>query len=169
LLSRSRPRGLHRGGRRRRRNPRQVHKDRRNQDAVEKHAALIAGVRHQQAKDPRAVLLRREAAALLGIGETALIQLERSGEVHSYLDVGVRRITAASAHDHMVRRAFASLDDDGVGLKRMPVNIFTAAERPKRPLSPRRRAALAAANERRRLEAQARREGAAKPPRQSAI
>jgi excisionase family DNA binding protein len=49
-----------------------------------------------------------EAARLLSLGISRVYQLMRSGELVSYRDGRLRRITMASVHDHMTRQLAAA-------------------------------------------------------------
>jgi hypothetical protein len=123
-----------------------------------KAAAIVADIRSQQARDPRVTVLRRDAMAMIGVGESRLLELERDGKLRSFLDVGVRRITSTSIYDYLVERAVAAHPAGADELKRTPQNIWRAvrAKAGKPPLSPARKAALDAENARRHAEAEAR-------------
>jgi hypothetical protein len=123
-----------------------------------KAAAIVADIRSQQARDLRVTVLRRDAMAMIGVGESRLIELERLGKLRSFLDVGVRRITTRSIYDYLCERAVVAHPAGADEVKRTPQNIWRAikAGPAKPPLSAARRAALDAANARRHAEAETR-------------
>lgn len=77
---------------------------------------------------------RRECMLVFGHGMTRQILIEQAGEVESYLDGGVRRISTASVCRRLIALALLSHPVDGPELKaRQPVRRYRAGPRPRTP------------------------------------
>jgi hypothetical protein len=117
-------------------------------------AALIADITQRWSRDSRFSVTRKETQQMLGIGATREIDLERAGELNSYLEGSMRRVPVGPIYARLIKLAIASHPVDGTAAKvRRPAKRFTRKIRPRTEAELR---GLALGNERRRLEAQAR-------------
>jgi hypothetical protein len=71
-----------------------------------------------EANEDRVVVTRKEAARMLGIRLTRLINLERTGVLRSYLDGVNRKITTTSVYARMLASVLASHPAIGEPAKR---------------------------------------------------
>ena len=121
----------------------------------EKAQALIDDIQRAQSLDQRVIVSRRVAQAMLSIGQTRLLELEKLGLLHSLLDGSSRRITTASVYNYLIARAVASHPSDGVEEKvRLPSNMKRKAPKPRRRPTENELAGLAAANLKRHHDAE---------------
>jgi hypothetical protein len=121
---------------------------------------IVADLLAKQKAESRPALSRKDAGALLGVGVTKLLQLEAAGKLDGFLDGASRRITTASLYRYLIGQVIKSHPVDGPAVKvRQPPKQFRRAKAP-RPRTEAELDGLRRGNERRRLEAQARRSGA---------
>jgi hypothetical protein len=120
--------------------------------------AKLAAIDAAEASDPRFYLPKPAVKALLGVGDTTAEDLLNNGGPIDSVIVGNRRMGMKSAvYEYMRTIARASYGPDGVTpLKvRQPKSMFKKQPRPRTENELR---GLAKGNEKRRLEAQQRRE-----------
>ena len=95
-------------------------------------AALIADITQRWSHDPRFSVTRKEAQQMLGIGATREIDLERAGELHSYLEGSARRVTVGPIYARLIRLALASHPAGGpAATARRPAKRFVKQPRPR--------------------------------------
>jgi hypothetical protein len=125
-------------------------------DGLSDRARKIASdILAQWKADSRTAVSRKTACDMLGVGATKELALEQNGEIDSFLDGPVRRITTASIYRRQIRQAIASHPVDGGPTKaRQPSHRFVKKPRPRTESELR---GLAIGNERRKREAEARR------------
>jgi hypothetical protein len=111
--------------------------------------------------EPAPSLSRKGSQTRGNWGPSTQIAKENRGDLDSYLDGAVRRITAASLYRHLIALVIASRTADGEPVKaRYPTRRYRPRVRPRTQAE---LDGLAKANEGRRLAAQARREAKASP------
>jgi hypothetical protein len=101
---------------------------------------------------------RKTACDILDVGSTKLVQLENAGELDSFLDGAVRRITTSSIYLYLIKRAISSHPADAPAAKvRKPKSMFKPKRKAPRARTEAELEGLRKGNEKRRLEAQERR------------
>jgi hypothetical protein len=118
-------------------------------------AAIVTGLARRYAGTAAVVTSRNGACEITGLGMSRIIQLERAGELHSYLDGAARRITVASIYARSFRLAFEAHPVGGPpAVVRHPRGEYAKKPRPRTPAE---LEGLRRGNEGRRLAALARR------------
>jgi hypothetical protein len=120
-----------------------------------KASEIVSDLLRRKAKDCRIVLSRRDCEREGGWGPTRQIELERAGNLRSFLSGSKRVITAESFYGHLIASAIASHPLDGPERKaRQPLMRYRTHRKP----TPQELEGLRRGNARRAAEAQRRRE-----------
>ena len=120
-----------------------------------KASEIVSDLLRRKAKDCRTVLSRRDCEREGGWGPTRQIELERAGNLRSFLSGSKRVITAESFYGHLIASAIASHPLDSPERKaRQPLMRYRTHRKP----TPQELEGLLRGNTRRAAEAQQRRE-----------
>jgi hypothetical protein len=128
----------------------------------ERARTIIRALLEQQAADPRISVSRQDCMKIVPVGLSKQIALEESGEYHTFVDGGTRRILVSSIYARMVRQIMATYPVDGPPAKAR--EVATRFKKRRRAPTPNELQGLARANEARRLEAEQRRAAQASEP-----
>jgi hypothetical protein len=132
------------------------------EEISERARPIIKALLVQQAADPRLSVSRAECMQIAAHGLSKQIQLEESGEYHTYVDGGSKRILVASIYARMIRQIKATYPVAGPPAKAR--EVATKFRKRARPRTAAELEGLRKGNEARRLEAERRRAAEAPEP-----